>query len=190
MNCSLPGSFVHGISQAWILEWVAISFSRGIFSTQESNQVSFIAGRFFTDWATREAKLGLKKKAIYNWFNSCWSVNSNPTNLPEMVLLFKKDILFRLSFNVLFQTEDQVNIWSGSSSVMSDSLWPHGLYSPWNSPGQNSGVGSLSVLQGIFPTSGSNLGLPHCRRILYQLSHQEHLRLCGKSSLSVPLFHI
>jgi len=65
MNCSLPGSFVHGISQAWILEWVAISFSRGIFSTQESNQVSFIAGRFFTDWATREAKLGLKKKAIY-----------------------------------------------------------------------------------------------------------------------------
>ena len=39
-----------------------------------------------------------------------------------------------------------------SCSVMSDSLWPHGLYSPWNSPGQNPGVGSLSFLQGIFPT--------------------------------------
>ena len=61
---------------------------------------------------------------------------------------------------------------SESCSVMSNSLWPHGLYSPWNSPGQNTGVGSLSLLQGIFPTQGSNPGLPHCRRILYQLSHK------------------
>ena len=45
-----------------------------------------------------------------------------------------------------------------------------GLYSPWNSPGQNTGVGSLS--QGIFPTQGLNLGLPHCRWILYHLNHQ------------------
>ena len=37
---------------------------------------------------------------------------------------------------------------------------------------QDTGVGSLSLLQGIFPTQGSNLGLPHCRRILYQLSHK------------------
>ena len=55
---------------------------------------------------------------------------------------------------------------------MSDSLWPHGLYSPWNSSGQNTGVGSLSLLQGIFPTQGLNPGLPHCRQILYQLSHK------------------
>ena len=41
-----------------------------------------------------------------------------------------------------------------------------------NSPGQNTGVGSLSLLQGIFPTQGSNSGLLHCRRILYQLSHK------------------
>ena len=51
-------------------------------------------------------------------------------------------------------------------SVMSDSLQPHGLYSPWNSPGQNTGVGSLSLLQGIFQTQGSNPGLLHCRQIL------------------------
>ena len=44
--------------------------------------------------------------------------------------------------------------------------------SPWNSPGQNTGVGSLSLLQGIFPTQGLNAGLPHCRWILYQLSHK------------------
>ena len=61
---------------------------------------------------------------------------------------------------------------SESHSVMSDSLWPHELYSPWNSPGQNTGVDRRSLLQGIFPTQGLSPGLPHCRRILYQLSHQ------------------
>ena len=55
---------------------------------------------------------------------------------------------------------------------MFDSLLPQGLYSPWTSPGQNTGVGSLSLLQWIFPTQGSNPGLPHCRQILYQLSHK------------------
>ena len=55
---------------------------------------------------------------------------------------------------------------------MSDSLQLHGSHSPWNSPGQNIGVGSLSLLQGIFPTQGSNPGLPHCRQTFYQLSHQ------------------
>ena len=61
---------------------------------------------------------------------------------------------------------------SESRSVVSNSLQPHGLYSPWNSSGQNTGVGSLSLLQGIFPTQGSDPGLPHCRWILYQLRHQ------------------
>ena len=56
---------------------------------------------------------------------------------------------------------------------MSDSLRPHGLYSSWNSPGQNTTVGSLSLLQGFFPTQGSNAGLPHYRWFLYQLNHQE-----------------
>ena len=60
-------------------------------------------------------------------------------------------------------------------SVMSDSVRPRGLYSPWNSPGQNTGVGSLSLLQGIFPTQGSNQGLLHCGRFLYQLSFQGSL---------------
>ena len=44
--------------------------------------------------------------------------------------------------------------------------------SPWTSPNQNTGLGSLSLLQGIFPTQGLIPGLPHCRRILYQLSHK------------------
>ena len=49
---------------------------------------------------------------------------------------------------------------SESRSVMSDSLQLHELYSPWNSPGQNTGVGSHSLLQGIFLTQGSSPGLP------------------------------
>ena len=57
---------------------------------------------------------------------------------------------------------------------MSDSLRPHGLY---NSPGQNTGVGSLSLLQRIFPTQGSNPGLPHYKQILYQLSHKGSPRI-------------
>ena len=62
--------------------------------------------------------------------------------------------------------------WRESRSVVSNSLQPRGLHSPWNSPGQNTGVGSLSLLQEIFPTQASNPGLPHCRQIVYQLSHK------------------
>ena len=49
---------------------------------------------------------------------------------------------------------------------------PWTIYSAWNSPGQKTGMGSLSLLQEIFPTQGSNLDLLHCRQILYQLSYQ------------------
>ena len=64
-----------------------------------------------------------------------------------------------------------------SRSVVSDSLWPHGLWPtmllhPWDFPGKSTGVGCHFLLQGIFPTQGSNLGLPHCRQMLYHLRHQ------------------
>ena len=60
---------------------------------------------------------------------------------------------------------------------MSESLRTHGLYSPWNSPGQNTGVSNLSLLQGIFPTQGLNPSFPHCRQIFYQLSHKGSPRI-------------
>ena len=80
-------------------------------------------------------------------------------NLPKVTLLFTK--------------------WSESKSrsIVSNSLQPRGPYNPWNSPGKNTGVGSLSLLQGIFPTQGSNPDLPYCRRILYQLSHKGSPRI-------------
>ena len=55
---------------------------------------------------------------------------------------------------------------------MSNSLQPHGLYSPRNSPGQNTEMGSLPLSQGIFATQGSNPGLPCCRWMFHHLSHQ------------------
>ena len=69
---------------------------------------------------------------------------------------------------------------SENHSVMSDSLPPHGLYRPRNSPGQNTGVGSLSLLQRIFPTQELNQGFMHCRRILYKLSYQGSPILIGR----------
>ena len=74
---------------------------------------------------------------------------------------------------------------SESRSVVFDSLQPHGLYSPWNSPGQNTGVGSHSLLQGSIPTQRSNQGLLHCRWILHQLSHQGSL-LPAKTPILQP----
>ena len=71
-----------------------------------------------------------------------------------------------------------------SRSIMSDSLWPFGLYlacqAPLSlefSPGKIIGVSYYALLQGIFPTQGSNLGLPHCRQILYLLSQQGSPRI-------------
>ena len=55
MDCSLSGFSVHGILQARILEWVAISFSERSSRPRDRTQVSYIAGRFFTIWATGEA---------------------------------------------------------------------------------------------------------------------------------------
>ena len=75
-----------------------------------------------------------------------------------------------------------------SCSVMSNSLWPHGLYSPWNSAGRNTGAGSLSLLQAIFLTQRLNPGLPYCRQVLYQLSHKGSLRILQWGPLLLDKF--
>ena len=113
-ECSPPSSSDHRISQARILEWVSLSFSRGSSWPRDQICVSSSAGSFF--------------------------ITESPG--------------------------------SECYSVVSNSLWPHGLSSPWNSPGQKTGVSSLSLLQGIFPIQGLNPGLPHCRKICYQASQR------------------
>ena len=64
-----------------------------------------------------------------------------------------------------------LRIESESTTVVS-LLQPDGLYNSWNSPGQNIGVDISPLLQGILPTQGSNVSLPRCRQIRYQLSYQ------------------
>ena len=123
---------VPGILQARILEQVVFLFSRGSSQPRDWTQVSCIAGRFFTSWATREAQA--------HW--SGYPVPS-PVDLPDP------------------------GIEPGSSELQADSLPAE----PRGKP-KNTGVGSLSLLQQIFPTQESNRDLPHCRQILYQLSYQ------------------
>ena len=75
--------------------------------------------------------------------------------------------------------------WSEGCLVMSNSLWPHGLYSPWNSPGQNAGAGSLSLLQGIFPTQGLNPGLHIAGRFFTRWATGEAPFMKGKHLMSI-----
>ena len=84
----------------------------------------------------------------------------------NVLMTFSSKVTSALSLSFLMSVEMKSEVVQSCLT-----LWPHGLYSPRNSPGQNTGVGSLSLLQGIFPTWGSYPGLPHCR-ILYQLSHK------------------
>ena len=92
-------------------------------------------------------------------------------------LRHKVTFFFFWSCTQLFVTKKVIPNFFFLHSVVPNSLWPYGLHSAWNSPGQNTGVGGCSLLQGIFPTQGSNLGLSHCRQILYQLSYQGSLRI-------------
>ena len=105
------------------------------------------------------------------------------------------DLFTYLLLIIITHPAPQTQKWSESRSVVSDSLRPHGLYSPCNSPGQDTEVGSLSLLQGIFPTQGLSPGLPHCRRILYQLSckgspqkQKLELKCSGNSTTPTPLY--
>ena len=80
--------------------------------------------------------------------------------------------------------------WSESHSVVSNSSWPHGLYSPWNSQGQNTGVGSLSLLQGIFPTlpvsCPSHTSSPHWQLLVCSL----HLWVCVCFVIFTSLYYL
>ena len=82
--------------------------------------------------------LNFKKNKIRYWLEAGGPITTPPVHLP--LDLFVHNVSMKMKVKV--------------RSVLSDSLRPHGLYSPWNSPGQNTGVGSCSLLQGIFPTAG------------------------------------
>ena len=101
---------------------------------------------------------------------------SKSTSVLDLPAIFC--LLFFVDYSQLI-TYISFSFWKGKGKSLSWylTLWDPMGCSQWNSPGQNSGVGSLSLLQGIFLTQGSNPGLPHCRRILYQLSHKKSPRI-------------
>ena len=96
-------------------------------------------------------------------------------NLKNMNIIFTLQTLILSSAS--YAKNDSESRAVLSCSVTSDSLWPHGLQPAmllclWNSPGKNTGVSCYVLLQGVFPTQGSNPSLSHWRRILYQMSYQ------------------
>ena len=152
---SPPGSSAPGILQARTLEWAAISFSNA--------------------W----------KWNVWKWSHSVVSNSSQPHGLQPTRLLHPwdfpaKSTEIQMVSNKLwhyaktFSHPKQRYVNWGEVKVTQS--WPTlcnpmDYTSPWNFPGKNIRVGSLSLLQGMSPTQGSNPGLSHCRQILYQLSH-------------------
>ena len=131
MDCSPPCSSAHGISQARILKWVAIAFSRGSSQPKHKTHISCIGRWILYHWAI----------SSYNNICVCLVAQSYLTLCDPM----------------------DCSLPSSSS---------HG-----DSSGKNNAVSCYALLQGIFPTQGSNPGLPNCRQFLYHLSHQGSPRI-------------
>ena len=160
MGCSSPpGSSVHGILQARMLEWIAISFSRRI--SRDWTWVSCIAGRFFTtEPQGKPLKFIWKWKVLSRLLTLCDPMDDTVHEILQTRTL--EWVAFPFSRGSS-QPRDQTQV----SALQADSL-------PAEPPGEpeNTGVGRLSLLQQIFLTQEPNRGLLHCRRILYQLNYQ------------------
>ena len=129
IDCSLPGSPVHGILQARILEWVAMPSSRGSSPQSYGTHLSYVSCTGRQDWQAGSLPLAPPGKPLHK----------------TLCVLVTQLCL---------------------------TLYDPRLQRPWNFPGKNTGVGSYSLLRGIFLTQGSNPDLLHCRQTLDHLSHQ------------------
>ena len=181
IDCGPKGFSVHGILQARILEWVAIPFSSGSSQGRDWIWVSCTAGSFFAIWATKEAlqRQDIEKQlqGEQHWLG--WGHRTSH-HLPVSVAASEGPLLKRglhgarpswghshckVEWFIVLLTHHTVknghisrDTYSVSVSeghlVVSDSLQPHGLYSPWNSPGHNTGVDSRSLLHRNLPNPG------------------------------------
>ena len=115
MDCSLSGSSVHGIFQAKVLEWIAISFSRGSSRPRNRTQVSRIAGRRFTVWATREAVTIIHSKPLYHdWSTEIieFYIIKLPFNRKTCNQFLKSKCISELSWNCMKNTNAEVLLFS------------------------------------------------------------------------------
>ena len=143
MDCSPPGSFVHGIFQARILEWVAISFSRGSFQPKDRNHVSWVSCQW--KW---------KSLSCVQLFATPWTVSVD---------------FSRTEYWSGWPFLSPGYLPNPGIEHRSPALQAHSLPAEPQGKPKNTGVGSLSHLPQIFMTQKSNRGLLHCRQILYQL---------------------
>ena len=123
MDCSPPGFSIHGISQARTLEWVVISLSRRSSQLRDWTWVSCVGRQVVYHWATWEASISTIYLSIF------------------FHILFLHKLQQDIEYSSLWKRSE-----SESLSVVSDSLRPHGPYSPWNSPGQNTVLYGKSLL--------------------------------------------
>ena len=147
-DCSPQGSSVHGTSQARILEWVAISSSRGSSRPRDQIRISCCSC--------------MGRQILYR--SAPWEALYSIISFSFLKPICKDNFP---SFPVAAITRA-----CSVALAVSDSLRPHGLQParplcPWDSPGKNTAVGCHACLQGTFQTQGSNPGLLHCRQIPY-----------------------
>ena len=144
--CSLMDYTVHGIIQARILEWVAYPFSSRSFWPRNRTRVSCIAGRFFTNWAIREALRSLSHDELF-----CDPMDYIVHRILQARILEWLAFPFSSGFS-------QPRDWTQVSCIAGR------FYTNWTTgKTKNTGVGSLSLLQQISLTQGLNQGLLHCR---------------------------
>ena len=171
-------------SHCWPLGWACPEFH-----PEERNFVPFNMGHFLEDYLTTTIQV--------SWLWECTIILGGQMVWPHSPLLWSVELHLHKYMHLQSGEEHPKSLSLGSHPSLPlrpsglgvfDSEWKNllvcvwkslshvwlfaTLYSPWTSPGQNIGVGSLSLLQGIFPTQGLNPGLPYCRWTLSQLSHK------------------
>ena len=108
MNCSPPDSSAHGIFQAWILEWVAISFSRASSWPRDQTQVSHIIGRHFTVWAYKGKLIQKEKKNVFSTLDTAW-----------------KKCFFKIRYDLVFDknvVDERERNYTAQTSILGDSM--------------------------------------------------------------------
>ena len=186
IDCSPPGSSVHGILQARILEWVAIPFSRGSYQPRNWTQVSYTAGRFFTLWPTKQAPLyhlPTPKLATH-------SINYLPTN--HLYHLAVSNILVHIHIysTITYHKTRNKNktILLSLNSTVTVNLVSH----PWPLPVSNSPYNVSPWLYQLnhscsIPSHPSPLGLPQFRLHHFSPWRQQPPKLSSPMPLPGPL---
>ena len=191
MDCSLPGSSVHGIFQAIVLEWIAISFSRGSSQPRDQTQVSRIVDRHFTIWATREVlkKLGIElpcdpavpllgiypKKTVIQkdtcapMFVAALFTIARTLKQPKCPLTYEwiRRGSTYLQWNIVVVLVTK----SCPTLLCPHALQPARLLCSWDFPGKNTRVCQHFLLQGIFTAQGLSPCLLHWQECCLPVSH-------------------